>query len=202
MIPAAPPSRLGDPPLSVPHPAGAEVGRGEVSLLLSAVTEEDLEDLWRLHADPAAYRLDTTEPLTDREQMRWVLGCWIAAAAPGLGYVTLREDDGTSGAGPLHGVLGLTEIEHGDMPLTSLYYRLSPTSCGRGLGTASGRALLEAALLARGPHRVVVVTNEANAPSLALARRLGFREPDEASPVPGGRGGDVLLERRLGEDRP
>ena len=202
MSPAAPPSRLGDPPLPVPHPGGAEAGCAEGSLLLSAVTEDDLEDLWRLHADPAAYRLDTTEPLTDREQMRWVLGCWIAAAAPGLGYVTLREQSGAGGTGPLHGVLGITEIEHGDMLLTSLYYRLSPASCGRGLGTVSGRALLEAALLARGPHRVVVVTNEANTPSLALARRLGFRAPDGASPVPGGRDGDVLLERRLGEDQP
>ena len=77
-------------------------------LLLAPVAESDLEELFALHANPLAFADDLTEPLTDREQMRWVLQQWIRAwQEHGTGYLTVRPtavgsvrgrtaDDGTA----------------------------------------------------------------------------------------------------------
>ncbi|MGP5266026.1 GNAT family N-acetyltransferase [Brachybacterium alimentarium] len=60
-------------------------------LLLAPVAESDLEELFALHANPLAFADDLTEPLTDREQMRWVLQQWIRAwQEHGTGYLTVR----------------------------------------------------------------------------------------------------------------
>lgn len=83
-------------------------------LLLAPVAESDLEELFALHANPLAFADDLTEPLTDREQMRWVLQQWIRAwQEHGTGYLTVRPtaagsvrgrtaDDGTA-AGAMPG---------------------------------------------------------------------------------------------------
>jgi RimJ/RimL family protein N-acetyltransferase len=63
-------------------------------LRLQPVAQEDLEELYALHADPRAFAEDLTAPLTDRAQMRWVLGRWRESwEHHGVGYLTVRARD-------------------------------------------------------------------------------------------------------------
>lgn len=182
-------------------------------LLLAPVTSADLEPLFRLHADPAAYALDSTEPLTTRAQMRWVLGQWTAHwQRYGEGYRTVRPNPAHTGSTPrgrrLFGVVGLSVLEGEDRGSLSAYWRLDPARQGQGIATEAMRAVLAAARLrarearTAGPDRsaqealpeeIVVVTAARNAPSRALAARLGFTPAPTKRRVPGGRAGDVLL---------
>lgn len=82
---------------AIPSPDGDRraVRLSTPRLRLAPVAADDLEELFALHADPAAFRGDTTPPLTDRAQMRWVLGQWRAVwAREGRGYLTVRAADG------------------------------------------------------------------------------------------------------------
>ncbi|MGP9537351.1 GNAT family N-acetyltransferase [Brachybacterium sp. AOP43-C2-M15] len=196
-------------------------------LRLSPVVEDDLEELFALHADPRAFAEDLTEPLTDRAQMRWVLGQWIEGwARHGLGYLTVRartpaggtrDPDGTRAAhgtgdadgaeapdslpSGLLGVVGLTPFEAAGPHVLSAYWRLSPAATGRGVASEAMRAVLEHPSLGGRGDEVVAVTAAGNHPSRALAARLGFvpAPPDRA--VPGERDGDVLLARPASPER-
>ena len=158
-------------------------------LELPLVGEADLEDLFTLHADPAAFAHDTTAPLPARGQMAWVLRQWQEHAAPGggAGYRTVREHDG----GACLGVVGLAPLDTEQGPVLSAYWRITPAAQGRGVASAAMRAVLAAC---PGPEpEVVAVTHVRNAPSLALARRLGFLPAPPERPVPSDRRDDVLL---------
>ncbi|GAA4520973.1 GNAT family N-acetyltransferase [Brachybacterium paraconglomeratum] len=55
------------------------------------MADGDLEDLFALHADPRAFAEDSTDPLSDRDQMRWVLTQWIEGwESHGRGYLSVR----------------------------------------------------------------------------------------------------------------
>ncbi|MBD0707657.1 MULTISPECIES: GNAT family N-acetyltransferase [unclassified Streptomyces] len=51
---------------------------------------------------------------------------------------------------------------------------LEPAATGKGLVTRAARTLIDWAIEARGVHRVEWVVNSDNAPSIAVARRLGM----------------------------
>nr|WP_245823012.1 GNAT family N-acetyltransferase [Brachybacterium avium] len=168
-----------------------------------------------MHADPGAFAEDLTEPLSDRAQMRWVLGRWRESwAEHGLGYLSIRAhrpaheiagDGPPPGSAPLPqgllGVVGLTPLTTADRPALSAYWRLSPAATGRGVATEAMRAVLAHPQLGGrdgdgdgdGGAEIIAVTALANRASLALALRLGFVPAPPERPVPGGRGGDVLL---------
>ena len=180
-------------------------------LLLAPVAESDLEELFALHANPLAFADDLTEPLTDREQMRWVLQQWIQAwKQHGIGYLTVRADtagsawartaaeDTVAGAltvrDPLLGVVGLTPLALEGEQVLSAYWRLDPAVTGRGIATEAVRAVLADPRLGARDQKVIAVTAAGNRPSLALAARLGFLRSEQEAP--GGRMGDVLLVQR------
>ncbi|GAB4097540.1 GNAT family N-acetyltransferase [Brachybacterium horti] len=158
-------------------------------LRLPLVTEQDLEELWRLHSDPAAFLHDSTAPLTAKGQMAWVLRQWVAHAESGgaAGYRRVLP----AGGGDLLGIVGLAPLDSAAGPLLSAYWRLHPAAQGQGLATEALRAVL--GMLRPGDPEVIAVTAARNAPSLALARRLGFHPGPPEREVPGGRAGDVLL---------
>lgn len=54
--------------------------------------------------------------------------------------------------------------------------RLEPAAVGRGLVTRAARVLIDWAVRERGIHRVEWWVSPANAPSIAVARRLGMRK--------------------------
>ena len=191
-------------------------------LRLTPVAGDDLEDLFTLHADPRAFAEDSTAPLSDRAQMRWVLTRWIEDwERHGRGYLSVRArepsvpgsehgapvaDPRVLGRAPLPspslalpsgllGVVGLSSLASEGQLLLSAYWRLDPAVTGRGVATeAMGAVLADSRCGPRG-QQVVAVTAARNHPSRSLAARLGFRPASPQRPVPGGREGDVLLVR-------
>lgn len=164
-------------------------------LRLAPVAADDLEELFALHADPAAFVGDTTPPLADRVQMRWVLGQWRAVwAREGRGYLTVRAVDGVGGL-PLGllGVVGLSPLETDDGPVLSAYWRIAPAAQGRGVASEAMEAVLADPRLRPRGVEVVAVTARGNDASRALADRLGFRPAVATRGVPGGRDGDLLI---------
>ena len=173
-------------------------------LRLAPVSETDEAELFALHSDPRAFAEDSTEPLTDPAQMRWVLAQWRESwARHGLGHLTVRAQQDPAGDGGadlpvgLLGVVGLVPLSGGEgnqPPMLSAYWRLSPAATGLGIATEAMRAVLaQARPDASGPPEIVAITAGTNQPSLALAARLGFRPAPPERPVPGDRQGDVLL---------
>ena len=133
-------------------------------LRLAPVSETDEAELFALHSDPRAFAEDSTEPLTDPAQMRWVLAQWRESwARHGLGHLTVRAQQDPAGDGGadlpvgLLGVVGLVPLSGGEgnqPPMLSAYWRLSPAATGLGIATEAMRAVLEAlpAGARRGPH--------------------------------------------------
>lgn len=178
-------------------------------LRLAPVAAADEAELFALHADPRAFAEDSTAPLTDPAQMRWVLAQWRESwARHGIGYVCVRAREGVRPTGTrptgardelppgLLGVVGLSPLttDAGE-ELLSAYWRLSPAVTGRGVATEAMSALLADPHLGPGNREVVAITAAGNGPSRALAARLRFRSAPSDGPVPGGRADDVLLVR-------
>lgn len=167
-------------------------------LVLSSLTVEDLPELYDLHADPRTYRWDPTPPVPSLAVMARVLERWIADRdRQGFGYAALRTAPGRPPGTPgeLIGVCGLTELSLDGDDVVSVYYRLRPDAWGRGLASEALRALLAQADAHLAGREAVIVTDPANAPSLALAGRRGFRpRPAPSREHPG----LVVLTRPLG----
>lgn len=117
---------------------GASLPAGSLTterLLLSPVAAADLEELFRLHADPRTFVEDLTEPLTDRTQMRWVLEQWLRCwQEHGLGYRTVRtRPTGTADDAPRIGDPAPADAPRGGLD--------AATTGASGLGPAEpGRA--------------------------------------------------------------
>ncbi|WP_299301232.1 GNAT family N-acetyltransferase [uncultured Brachybacterium sp.] len=169
-------------------------------LRLTPVESSELEELFTLHADPRAFVEDSTAPLDDRAQMRWVLARWVQDwEQHGRGYFSVRARD-VAGPSPslpsgLLGVVGLSLLESDGPPLLSAYWRLDPAAMGRGVAFEAMGAVLADPRCGSHGREVVAVTAARNRPSRSLAARLGFLPAPPQRAVPGGRADDVLLVR-------
>jgi RimJ/RimL family protein N-acetyltransferase len=54
-------------------------------------------------------------------------------------------------------------------------HRVAAGQAGRGFGTAAARAMTRVALALPGAHRAEIHCDQANAASVAIARKLGYR---------------------------
>ncbi|WP_112381834.1 GNAT family N-acetyltransferase [Sphingomonas carotinifaciens] len=152
-------------------------------LTLTAHHPDDLDALAAMWSEPAVYAMIGGQPRS-REEV-WLrllrsIGQWQAF---GYGSWVVRE----RGGGPPIGDIGLLEARRAiDPPLDApeLGWALAPAVHGRGF---AGEAL--AAILAwadghgadgRGIARTCCIIDPANAPSLRLAARLGYRPARDA----------------------
>ncbi len=115
----------------------------------------------------------------------------------GLGYVysVLTADNGSLvGEIALHRRPGDGSVEMG--------YWIAATQAGQGYGTSAGRALTAVALALPGVDRVEIHCDAANAPSAAIARKLGYQldRVEERHPEAPGESGRLMIwvRRRLG----
>lgn len=91
----------------------------------------------------------------------------------------LFEKDGE--AGPIVGYAGLSNIVYGAFLSAFLGYKVDEARRGMGYMTEAVRALLDIAFIEYGLHRVEANIIPRNAPSIRLARALGF-ELEGSSP--------------------
>lgn len=154
-------------------------------LRLDPVAPADEAALFALHADPRAFSEDSTAPLTDPAQMRWVLRQWRAGwERDGIGNFAVRArrpgpvpaaegaaetsvEDTTSGReAPLPpellGVVGLSSLEAAGTEVLSAYWRLDPGVMGRGVASEAMRAVLDR--LATGLHPARSLAPDPHAP--------------------------------------
>jgi RimJ/RimL family protein N-acetyltransferase len=108
----------------------------------------------------------------------------------GLGYVysVLTIEQGT-----LVGEIALhRRLADGSMELG---YWIAATAAGQGYGTSAARALTEVALALPGVDRVEIQCDAANAPSAAVARKLGYRldRIEERRPEAPGESGRLMI---------
>jgi ribosomal-protein-serine acetyltransferase len=110
--------------------------------------------------------------VTDLESSRAFLHSYAEKAAADAGRLYGIWTPGTPGT-LVGGVLFRTmDIEHGTAEAGCW---LEPAAVGRGLVTRAVRLIIDWAVEERGIHRVEWMVSAANAPSIAVARRLGMR---------------------------
>jgi RimJ/RimL family protein N-acetyltransferase len=154
-------------------------------LRLDAVTDADVDALYRLNSDPAVWwhfpsgrhtERSTTLRLVDRFVEAWArdgLGYWVARCATTGEFL---------GAG---GCMGAPSDARSPV-VWSLYYRFAPAAHGRGYATELARAAIECARRRRPDLPVIATLLEHNVASRGVAERAGltlqWTGPDPGNP--------------------
>jgi len=151
-------------------------------LLLSAVGQGDVDDLFALNTDPAVWWHFPSGRHVERSQTEEFAGvCASGWRRDGLGYWTLR-DPGSRILLGVGGCLGVREVAW------NLYYRLRPASQGQGYATELVRAARDWAARVDAARPVVASLLEHNVRSRAVVERAGltqvWRGPDRRNPDP------------------
>jgi RimJ/RimL family protein N-acetyltransferase len=133
---------------------------------------DDIEAMYAIVTDPATRRfLPPTQTRADHfERFGRNAGSWLLY---GYGSFTLRERGGgpIGNAGVFHTIRGLG-ADFDDQPEAGWILRADKV--GQGLAREAMEAVLAWFDREHGPRRVVCMIAPGNAPSLALAGRLGF----------------------------
>jgi RimJ/RimL family protein N-acetyltransferase len=146
-------------------------------LRLRPVTKEDLDEIERLHEDPEVARFMGTP---DREWLEgWVEGSDGEWAELGYGRMVVLDRD----SGEFLGRTGLKRWPQFEE--TEVGWALRPEARGKGLATEAARAVLEWSERFDLPYVTAMIRPD-NAPSLAVAKRLGLSpvREDELLGVP------------------
>lgn len=150
-------------------------------LVLSAHTTADFPDDLALWTDPVVTRFIGGRPSAPDEVWARLLryaGLW---ALLGYGYWAIRD----RADGRFLGEAGLADFHRaidpplGDTPEAG--WILRPEAQGRGLAVEAMTAILDWAQETAGLPRTVCIIAPQNAPSLALAARLGYRQRVETT---------------------
>ena len=156
-------------------------------LRLRDFTEDDVDNLVELDADPAVTRLlnggQPTRPEVVREQVLPRFLGWHARGT-GHGYWAAIEQGSDAFLGWFH-----LRPPADDPAMLELGYRLRRSAWGKGYATEGARALVAQAFSALGARRVMATTLAENAASirvlekagLTLVRRFRYEGPDPAA---------------------
>ena len=143
--------------------------------MLRPWTGQDVDALHQLWIDPDVRRYLWDDIAIARQRAAEVVRAHFESVATrGVGYWALHPADEE----PLMGFCGFRGIE--ETPDIEIVYGLLPTYWGRGLATEAARAALDH-FWENGHARVYARTDAANGKSIAVLRRLGFRQVDSPS---------------------
>jgi RimJ/RimL family protein N-acetyltransferase len=150
-------------------------------LELNAVTEDDIDVLYRLNSDRRVWAHFPSGVHTSRERTAAQVAAQAAAwERDGLGYWTARLLDGT-----FAGVGGCFVREQAAW---NVYYRFKPETQGRGLASELVREACAAAATVRPDLPITAFLLEHNLASKAVAEKAGlqmvWRGPDTGNPDP------------------
>jgi [ribosomal protein S5]-alanine N-acetyltransferase len=146
-------------------------------LVLRRPTADDLDDVERIHGDPAVW---THSPNRregwDRAECEANLERWIDAwAADGVGFWAVEREGSVIGFGGLMWLRG----RQGWPDFLNVYYRFEPGAWGNGYATEMVRAAIALARAHLPGAPLVVGTRPTNAEAARVAVRTGFeRRPD------------------------
>ena len=137
------------------------------------VTDTDSDSMLAVYGDPEVMRFIPGGALSDIAAVRSVLDVYTRAQQDqGFSSWALVEREG----GRLIGDVGFGIFEPtGDIELG---YTLAREFWGRGYALEAASACLATASIHLSASRIVAVVDEANAPSLRVAERLGMRKVD------------------------
>lgn len=146
-------------------------------LRLRPITLEDAESVWRIHSDPRTNRFNPAGAMTDRSEADERTREWATDwAADGHGYWALEELDDP---GLVIGFGGIRAAHWRGRKVYNLYYRLSPTSWGRGLASELVAVAVERWHEIGKDLPLVAYTTADNLPSQRTAAKGGLtRRPD------------------------
>lgn len=143
-------------------------------LILRPPVRDDVEGIHRLRSDPDVVRFIGGKTLSREEAWQRVLrgaGHW---ALLGYGLFTVIERS----SGRLIGEIGLMQAcrDLGDRfdPFPEAGWVLSREAGGKGYATEAASAAHDWFFARRSPQRTVCIIDPDNAPSLRLARKLGY----------------------------
>lgn len=135
-------------------------------LLLTPVTQADIDEFVRLHEDPEVARF-MGSPGRDW-LVQWVEGSTREWEELGYGRMTVRDRE--SGA-----FLGRTGLKRWpQFEETEVGWALRPEARGRGIATEGAAATLDWAAGRFGLPYITAMIQPANKPSIAVAERLGM----------------------------
>ena len=165
-------------------------------LTLSPPTLDDFEDSRAMWADPLVTRHVGGRPFTEEESWTRLMrarGLWEVLC---FGYWAVRE----TATGRYVGEVGFADLRRELEPilygLPEMGWVLTAWSHGQGFGTEAVEAGLAWIDETLAPPVVPCIINVANAPSIALATKVGFRVKTHAaykgSPI-------LVMERRSGK---
>lgn len=145
-------------------------------LAMRAHVVSDFEDSFALWSDPRTVRhIGGTPSTRDRAWQRLLTfaGLWPLV---GFGYWAVRERE----TGAYVGEVGFADFHRGTDPAfdgePEMGWVLSPAMHGKGYATEAVRAALDWADRALPHPRVVCMIAPGNAPSIAVARKVGFAD--------------------------
>jgi ribosomal-protein-alanine N-acetyltransferase len=140
-------------------------------------TEDDIDALHQLWIDPDVRRYLWDNIVISRERATEAVRAHLENVdARGIGYWALHTADEE----PLIGFCGLRGLE--ETLEIEIVYGLLPAYWGRGLATEAARATLDYLWETGRPH-VYARTDAPNEKSVAVLRRLGFRQVTSNSPM-------------------
>ena len=145
-------------------------------LVLRAFTEDDLEAYFRIH-DTAEVRRSLHLPDHFDRSLAWVqLAMWTGQwELRGTGQWAVERKD----TGELIGRAGTHRPERVDWPGLEVGWTFHPDQWGHGFATEAGRASVDWAFANHPVDELVSCILPENAPSQAVARRLGFTLREE-----------------------
>lgn len=152
-------------------------------LLLRAPREQDLDEIYGLHADPVTNRFSPGGPLHSAEAAAALLQGWLAHwQSQGFGYWVIAEREHPE---QLLGCGGIMNRPIGGQPGLYLYFRFRPHAWGRGYASEMAQAALSQAFDILHAPAVQAVVQPANTPSRKTLERIGMLLKGSLADVPG-----------------
>lgn len=140
-------------------------------LVLRRFTLEDLESFQAYRSDPVLAQYQGWDPMSYEQARSFVDG--QARQALGAGGEWLQVAVTRRETGEVIGDLGVCVVDESE-GVVEIGFTVAQSAQGRGYATEAVSAMIEALLAQANVQSIVAVTDERNAASVALLRRVGF----------------------------
>ncbi len=168
-------------------------------LVLRSLRPEDADVLFFYRSKPEVAEFQSWKPKVKKEILRFI--SQQRRVAPGTPNAWMQLAVCMKGSGAMIGDCGVHFLPP-DARQIEIGFTIAPESQGKGYGTEAAGALLAYSFGELHAHRVCASVDPANAPSIALLRRLGMRQEAHfrKSILVDGRWADDVVFAMLEED--